>query len=234
MAPKTVSIYRPKGPFRNPTGPQLYYLATISLMLILPFLILLALTASATELGFRPLLRGNPLSKDFIVDTPGIWTFERGVLKGTHTGLKYNDFLRTRRNYGDFILKAKFRLKDGAGNSGIQFRSKPVPDSHEVSGYQADMGQTYWGCLYDESRRKKILASPKEGQLVGLDKSGWNEYVVTANGKHITIELNGIRTVDYEEPERGIEETGFIAFQVHSGPGITVEFKDVRIRELKK
>ena len=127
----------------------------------------------------------------------------------------------------------QFRLKDGEGNSGVQFRSKPVPDSHEVSGYQADIGQQYWGCLYDESRRKKVLVTPTAAQLAGLDKKGWNTYVLTAQGNHITLELNGVKTVDYTETEPNIEQTGLIAFQVHSGPGIEVEFKNAVIRELK-
>ena len=157
---------------------------------------------------------------------------KNGVITGRHNGLKYNDFLRTKKSYGNFVLKAKFRLKDGAGNSGIQFRSKPVPDSHEVSGFQADIGQQYWGCLYDESRRKRVLAQASPESLAGLNKSGWNDYVVTADGPRITIELNGKRTVEYVEQESGIASTGFIALQVHSGPAIQIEFKDLQIKEL--
>ena len=99
--------------------------------------------------GFRPLFNGKDLS-EWIVDTPGVWEVRPGgIITGRHTGQKYNDFLRTRKNYSDFVLHVSFRLKDGEGNTGVQFRSKPVEGSHEVSGYQADIGQQYWGCLYD-------------------------------------------------------------------------------------
>lgn len=180
---------------------------------------------------FQPLFDGRTLN-DFDMDTPGIWSVENGVITGRHGGLNYNDFLRTKKTYGNFVLRAKFRLRDGVGNSGIQFRSKPVPDSHEVSGFQADIGQQYWGCLYDESRRKRVLASALPDSLSGLNKTGWNDYVVTAEGPAITIELNGKRTVEYVEREAGIASTGFIALQVHSGPAIQVEFKDLVIKEL--
>ena len=103
--------------------------------------------------------------------------------------------------------------------------------SHEVIGYQADMGQQYWGCLYDESRRKKVLAGPAEGKLK-LNKDGWNEYVVRAEGPHITLELNGVRTVDYTEAEAGIEQSGFIALQLHGGPPLEMHFKNLTIEEL--
>lgn len=180
-----------------------------------------------------PLFNGKNL-REWFSDTPGIWSVQPdGAIVGKHGGLKHNDFLRTRRHYSDFELRLKFRLKDGQGNSGIQFRSKPVPDSHEVSGYQADIGQQYWGCLYDESRRNKVLACPPADKLK-VDKAGWNEYVITARGARITLDLNGVRTVDYTETDPGIDRTGFIALQVHSGPGIEVEFKDMVITELKE
>ncbi|MCC6590144.1 MAG: DUF1080 domain-containing protein [Bryobacterales bacterium] len=180
----------------------------------------------------KPLFNGKNLA-EWIVDTPGLWRLEKGVIIGVSPGLKYNDFLRTRKSYGNFELHATFRMTDasGKGNSGIQFRSKPMEGSHEVIGYQADMGQQYWGCLYDESRRKKVLAGPAEGKLK-LNKDGWNEYVVRAEGPHITLDLNGVRTVDYTEAEAGIEQAGFIALQLHGGPPLEMHFKNLLIEEL--
>lgn len=179
-----------------------------------------------------PLFDGKTLA-GWVVDTPGLWQVRDGMIVGRHDGLKYNDFLRTRKHYKDFELRLKFRLVNGEGNTGVQFRSQPVPDSHEVAGYQADIGMQYWGCLYDESRRKRVLAQAAVGSLEGLDKTGWNEYVITARGNHITLELNGKRTVDYTEPEPGMDSPGFIALQVHSGPRIEVWFKDIVLRELR-
>ena len=205
---------------------------TITRRAVLPWLIGVPAVARAAP-AFRPLFNGRNLD-DFIVDTPGLWRVERGgTIVGVSPGLKYNDFLRTRREYSDFILKAAFRMIDstGKGNSGIQFRSKPMPDSHEVIGYQADIGQDYWGCLYDESRRKKVLAGPKPEQLK-IDRQGWNRYVITAQGPRITLELNGVTTVDYTETESGIERSGFIALQLHGGPPLEMHFKDLTIAEL--
>lgn len=189
-------------------------------MRLVAFLIALTLPLAA-----ETLFNGRNLD-GWVVDTPGVWSVRDGMIIGKHGGQKYNDFLRTRKNYKNFRLKLRFQLVNGEGNSGIQFRSKPVPDSHEVSGYQADIGQQYWGCLYDESRRNKVLVQANPEKLKGLDKSGWNEYTVTARGNHISLELNGIQTVDYTEPDPAIEQHGFIALQVHSGPGIEVRFKD--------
>ncbi|MBI4902053.1 MAG: DUF1080 domain-containing protein [Acidobacteria bacterium] len=184
--------------------------------------------------GFKPLFNGKNLD-DWIVDTPGLWSVDNGVITGKSPGLKYNDFLRTKKHYRNFTLRVKFRMTDptGKGNSGIQFRSKPVEGSHEVSGYQADMGAQYWGALYDESRRKKVLAAASPEALAKLDKGGWNEYVITARGNRITLELNGVKSVEWVETEPGIEQTGFLALQLHSGGPLTMEFKDLLIKEWK-
>jgi len=193
-----------------------------------------AAAADPSGNGFKPLFNGKNLN-DFTVDTPGLWRVENGSIIGVSPGLRYNDFLRTRKHYRDFILKVKFRMVDttGKGNSGIQFRSRPMPGSHEVIGYQADVGQNHWGCLYDESRRRRVLAQASPESLAGLDKTGWNEYVITARGPRITLELNGRKTVDYTETEAGIEHSGFIALQLHSGPPLEMHFKDLFIKELK-
>ena len=196
-------------------------------------IVLVGVAVGGAEEGFVPLFNGKSLD-GWEVDTPRVWAVRDGMIVGKHQGQKWNDFLRTKKNYENFILKAEFRLVGGVGNSGIQFRSKPVPNSHEVSGYQADVGEKYWGCLYDESRRNKVLVEPPAAALDGVKKDGWNEYVIRAEGWRIKLELNGVQTVDFLETDTKIERTGFIALQVHSGPGIEVQFRNLRIRELPR
>jgi hypothetical protein len=108
-----------------------------------------------------------------------------------------------------------------------------VPNSTEVSGYQADIGEMYWGGLYDESRRNKVLVKAPPELEKALKKNDWNTYVIRAEGNHITLTMNGVKTVDYRETEEGIAPSGIIAVQVHSGPKLRVEFRKIRIKELK-
>ncbi|MBI5758227.1 MAG: DUF1080 domain-containing protein [Planctomycetales bacterium] len=158
---------------------------------------------------------------------------EDGMIVGDSKGIKHNEFLATTKSYGDFELRLEFRLLDGKGNTGVQFRSKRVPNNTEVSGYQADLGEKYWGCLYDESRRNKVLVQAPEGLAKVLKPDGWNSYVIRAEGDHITLAINGFKTVDYRETEANIARDGIIAVQVHSGPPLRVEFRNLRIKELK-
>jgi len=163
-----------------------------------------------------------------------IFRIEDGAIVGGSLTEKIvrNEFLCTTTSYGDFELRLKVKLVGGdAANAGIQFRTSRIPDNHEVAGYQADMGTGWWGALYDESRRKKVLVQAPPN--TPIRHSDWNDYVITAQGPKITLELNGVKTVEYTEQEAGIAQDGFIALQVHSGPAIQVEFRNLKIRELR-
>ena len=195
-----------------------------------------AVVLQAADTDFVPLFNGRNLD-GWQVDTPGIWSVQDGMIVGKHEGLAYNDFLRTAAKYCDFILVLKFRLVDARGNSGVQFRSKPVPNSHEVSGYQADIRQQYWGCLYDKSRRDRILVQAPAAALTKLDKTGWNEYVIRAEGNHITHELNGSRTADYTEHRSlrlhraagpQLEGADRSSVQGHPNQGAQLKFNDAQ------
>jgi hypothetical protein len=158
---------------------------------------------------------------------------DSAIVGGTMTApIARNEFLCTRHEYDDFVLRLRVKLlgDPARANAGIQFRSRRIPNDHEVIGYQADMGQQYWGALYDESRRRKILAQPDVEALNKVLKRGeWNEYVIHAEGKHIRLSLNGYRTVDYTEPEDGIEQKGLICVQIHGGPPSEAWYKDISL-----
>ncbi len=181
--------------------------------------------------GFVPLFNGRDLT-GWDGDT-ALWSARDGVLVGASPGLKRNEFLSTERTYGDFMLKLTFRLANGLGNSGVQFRSDQLPPN-EMIGYQADIGQNYWGCLYDESRRKRVLQQGSEAAVKSLKKDGWNSYEVRAMGPNIRLMLNGKNSVNYTETDPEIKTDGKIAVQVHAGGPMRIEFKDVYIQPLPR
>lgn len=145
-----------------------------------------------------------------------------------------NEFLCTTKTYGDFELRLKVKLLGGDGaNAGIQFRTKRIPNNHEVSGYQADMGVGWWGALYDESRRNKVLTGPDQGKMKGVIKANdWNDYVIRAEGRRIQLWINGVQTVDYVEEDPKIEATGSICPQIHGGPPSEAWYRDITLLDL--
>ncbi len=172
-------------------------------------------------------------------DTKKTWRIEDGALVGGSLVEKQprNEFLATTKEYGDFELTVKFKLLGDAKktfvNSGVQIRSQRVKDSHEMIGYQADLGEGFWGSIYDESRRNKVMAAADQKAMHKALKPGeWNEYRVRAEGRRIRTWLNDEPGVDYTEPDEKIPQVGRMGLQIHGGGPAEVWFKDIRIEEL--
>jgi hypothetical protein len=170
-------------------------------------------------------------------DTTKTWRIQEGALVGGSLKEKvaHNEFLCTTKEFSNFELRLKFKLAGSEGfvNGGVQFRSKRVPNHFEAIGYQADLGDGYWGALYDESRRNKVLVMPdKDAVAKVLKKDDWNEYVIRCEGPRIRLWINGLQTVDYSEPEKEIARAGIIGVQIHGGGKAEASYKDIVIEEL--
>jgi len=152
--------------------------------------------------------------------------------------IPHNQFLCTKKRYTDFELTLEAKLVGEGDNAGVQFRSKRIPDTTEVSGYQADAGSAWnrsvWGALYDESRRRKMLAEPPAELGEKLVRVGdWNELRVLCEGNTIRIFVNGKQTVHYVEEDPSIPREGVFALQIHSGPPSEAWYRNIRVRERK-
>ncbi len=142
--------------------------------------------------------------------------------------LKENRFLGTERDFSNFVLRLKFQLVDGKGNSGVQFRSEW--NNGVVKGYQADLGDGWYGKLYDEHMRNRVLAGPPDDLIRRILKRGeWNTYEISAVGPRIELKINGETTATFVDTET--REKGIFALQVHSGAQFEVRFKEIEIRK---
>jgi hypothetical protein len=215
---------------------------------------------AADDSGFKPLFNGKDLTG--WTGNPDLWSVEDGTIKGITKAdpkLTHNTFLVwTNGDVADFELRLSYKIVNG--NSGIQYRSKVLRQGAQgpiVGGYQADFeaGKTYSGILYEEQGRS-ILAQrgqktvieaatgkPKVTGSVGDTKEiqskikheDWNEYVVIAKGNHLQHFINGVQTVDVtDEQEAKAAKSGVLALQIHTGPPMTVQFKNIRIKDLGK
>ena len=168
---------------------------------------------------------------------PAWWRVEDGEIRGGSSTVKVpkNFFLATEKSYQNFDLRLKLRLTGtGFVNSGVQMRSVRVPDSSEMSGYQVDYGKGWYGKLYDESRRNKVIADSKDpaAVLAAVKEGEWNEYRIVAEGNRIRSWVNGVPALDYVETEPNIAADGKIGIQVHSGGMAVIQAKDIVIEEL--
>ena len=190
------------------------------------------------------------------------WSVEDGCITGRTTKekpTKGNTFLVWQGGeVGDFEFTFKYKIV--GGNSGVQYRSKVVDEKgYVVAGYQADFeaGKTYSGILYEEKGRG-ILAQRgqktviKDGEKPGKAKvevtgevgksaeiqakikaEDWNEYRIVAQGGHLQHFINGVQTVDVTDETAVGAKKGILALQLHAGPAMVVQFKDLVLKEGK-
>ena len=217
---------------------------------LLAFMLATLSPLSAQE-GFKPLFDGKTLTG--WDGNPELWSVEDGAITGKTKGpdhLAYNQFLVWRGGVlKNFELRAK--IKCSASNSGIQYRSKELPEIGKwvVGGYQCDVhaNAPFNGMVYEERARgilvqngQSVIVDDKgdkwlaaERDAVKVDFTEWHEYVIIAQGNHLIHKIDGkvtIDLVDHQAKNRALE--GLLAFQVHKGPAMIVQIKDVMLKEL--
>ena len=222
-------------------------LIAAALLVVMPS----ALRAADVEEGFTPMFNGKDLTG--WEGKPGWWHVEDGCLTSQSTPqkpcTKCNYLMWRGGKPGDFELRASYKIIDG--NSGIQFRSLELPD-WDTYGYQADIeaGPQWTGCLFEHARggvamrgqrvvidasgKKQItkIGDPKE-LAKHVKKNDWNDYRVIARGPDITLEINGVVMAQATDRQKGkAAKDGVIALQMHPGPPMKVQFKDLRIKHL--
>ena len=164
-------------------------------------------------------------------DRINLWHVEGGELVGkTEKGLPNNEFLKTKKSFGDFRLIVKIKLVPNEGNSGIQFHSK-VFEGNEMAGPQADVGKGWWGKLYGENFHNRVLADNKSGEQV-VKPNEWNTYEVVAVGTRILTAINGHPCADYDAPD--VPKSGLFGLQIHAGGPTEVRFRDFEFEENPK
>lgn len=215
-------------------------------------------TLAADEEGFTSLFNGKDLSGWKGDKT--YWSVQDGAITAKTTAdseltkQRYNTFLIWEGGQpADFELRVKYKII--GGNSGVQYRSKVIDEAKFiVSGYQADIDSSprYTGMCYEEKARA-FLAPRGEKVTIGADgkkestpigdkddlqakvkNEDWNDYRIIAKGNHLQHYVNGALMSEVIDNQKDKAATsGIIALQVHQGPAMTVQFKDLRLKELK-
>jgi len=206
------------------------------------------------EQGFKSLFNGEDLSG--WEGDQKIWSVRDGAITGettAETGLKVNDFLVWQGGEPkDFELRLKFKLV--GGNSGIYFRGERHPEGEPLIGPQADFSADHrWTGVLMEWKKRDVLA--ERGQQVLIDADGrrqvvgsvgdpdellkavndkdWNEYQVIAKGEQVILRINGVTVCEVTDRDPARPRQGALALQVHVGPPMTVQFKDIRLKQYK-
>ena len=223
------------------------------LCLLATCLFSVAIADDKADAGFKPIFNGKDLTG--WDGNPKFWSVEDGAITGRTTKdnpTKGNTFIIWREApVDDFVLKLKYKIV--GGNSGIQYRSKEV-DDWVISGYQGDFeaGDMFSGILYEEKARgilalrgQKVTINAdgsKDAEQVGdsneiqsnINKEDWNDYEIIAQGNHLTHKINGQVTAEVIDNQKvKAAQSGLLALQLHAGPPMVVQFKDIELKRTK-
>jgi hypothetical protein len=171
-------------------------------------------------------------------DTNKTWRIQDGAIMAGSLDKKFprNEFICTTRPFTNFLLRISVRLRgtEGFVNGGVQVRSERIKNPpNEMSGYQADIGAGWWGALYDESRRNRMLAKPEPGVVEKILKTNdWNSFKIRCESGRVRIALNGVQTLDYTEEDATLPQFGLIGLQIHGDGKTEIAYKDIVIEEL--
>lgn len=230
-------------------------------LLVLTVVFAMPCFVQADDDGFVSIFDGKTL--DGWDGDPKFWSVADGAITGQTTAenpTQGNTFIIWKGgDIGDFELKLEYKII--GGNSGIQYRSfvrEDGADKWRIGGYQGDFeaGDRYSGICYGEAfrgiladRGEKTVLTSKDGkfnkEVVGsvgdsneigkqIKKEEWNTYDITANGFDFVHKINGVTTCEFtDNDEAARRATGLLALQLHAGPAMKVQFRNIRIKKKK-
>lgn len=208
------------------------------------------------EDGFVPIFDGKTLAG--WEGDPVYWRVENGTIVGEvspETILKRNSFLIWRGGTtGNFELKLEYKVSAG-GNSGINYRSFEVDGvPFALKGYQCDIdGKGEWTGQNYEERGRQFLAlrgqftkinsgekpfqissvGDKEALLKFIKQDDWNECHLIVHGNTLIHSINGrVMSAVVDEDAENRKNDGLLGVQVHVGPPMKIEYRNIRIKRL--
>jgi Domain of Unknown Function (DUF1080) len=196
--------------------------------ILLSISILLLLGSFALPQKEQQIFNGKDLTGWKIYGTEK-WYVDKGQLVCESGPDKQYGYLATNKFYKNFDLSVEF-LQESNGNSGIFFRS--TIEGTKIAGWQCEIapkGQDSGG-IYESYGRGWLAQIEDEKENI-LKPGKWNKMRLRVEGARVQTWLNGKPMVDLTDEKIG-KADGSIALQIHSGGGIKVRWKNMRIEEL--
>jgi hypothetical protein len=196
--------------------------------LFLIFLLSFSTTIFAQKIKKQILFNGKDLSGWKIYGTEK-WYVENGLLVCESGPDKEYGYLGTEKTFKDFELSVEFK-QEANGNSGVFFHSSI--EGTKIAGWQAEVAPpgSSTGGIY-ESYGRGWLIKPEPEKDKALKMGEWNKMTVKVVGNVVTTYLNGTEMIILNDEKIGSKE-GIIALQIHSGGGIKVKWRKIKIKEL--
>jgi len=179
------------------------------------------------------------------------WTLEGQRIVG-HTGtekLDVSEWIYTRERFDDFVFTSELKLTgDNNRNTGIYYRVNTIPYGKGEKAFDAPSGYEFDAAYYDATKKTnyrgslgdwysrpsvRVLADPSVLNLA-YKPDDWNRMTIRARGNRLEYWINGIKVLDFQDPDPNGSREGTIGFQLHDGTVMQAEYRHIRIRKLEK
>jgi hypothetical protein len=162
------------------------------------------------------------------------------IVKG-NSGIQYRSHLKDQGDFGPIVSGYQADFEAGTKYSGILYEEKGRGilalrgEKVVIDGLEEKEIKRGKKTIKRQVPNKKVTGSL--GDTVEMQKKikseQWNDYRIVANGNHLQHFINGMQTVDVTDKGPGNAKSGILALQIHVGPPMTVQFKDIRLKKLK-
>lgn len=201
----------------------------VSIILILSLLLFTNAFAQSSKNGqWATLFNKKDLTGWKIYGTEK-WYVDKGELICESGPDKEYGYLGTDQKFKNFELSLQFK-QEADGNSGVFFHSSI--EGTKITGWQSEVAPPgrWTGGIYESYGRGWII-KPTDDKDKALKMGKWNEMRIKVQGNNVTTYLNGQEMITLTDDKIGSVD-GIIALQIHSGGGIKVKWRKIKVREM--
>ena len=190
-------------------------------------------TVDEIQNPYISLFNGSNLDGWVIMGKSEGWSVVDGVIHSD--GGKGGNWLRSQKEYENFSLVLEYKVSTG-GNGGVFIRCAEQGDP-SASGYECQISNEQppvdelhcTGSLYGV-----VKADPRPDEA----PDQWHTYEILCKNQRILVRVDGKKTVDVNQGDvdaiANKSVKGYIGLQdSHTGEGFSIEYRNIRIRELK-
>ena len=153
------------------------------------------------------------------------WKAESGVLKVRSGPQKKGSNLWTVKQYRNFIMELQFKFVSGTIDSGVFVRNGSEQIQIGISG---SLKRDLTASPYISGKGYPVEAKGVK-KLLKLDE--WNSMTIVAKGGNYSVWLNGKSVMTYDS-ETAVEQ-GPVGIQLHGGRDMAIDYRDIRLAELR-
>jgi len=157
-----------------------------------------------------------------------------------NSGIQYRSHALEPGEFGPIISGYQADFEAGTRHSGILYEEKGRgilamrSEKVVIDGMKETEVKRKGKMIKRQVPNKEVVGSlgDTEEMQTHIKSEQWNDYRIVAKGNHLQHFINGMQTIDVIDNGPGDAKSGILALQIHRGPPMIVQFKNIRLKKL--